>query len=498
MRVRLLVDCAKPTGTRMRHVFVPLLLLSLLAAPAVAGDDVESLRKALHELIVSGDYATALRRADVALESDGDSALAMQYRAYALHQMGRTDEARRAYERTVELAPENWWAHMNLGSLLASLGRWDKALEAATRATALKPDSGDAWARVVRIHRDRLANAKAKQAVGLALSKGIDAGWCHAQLADLAWIANDRDSAREHWARAEKLGFDADAVVQGLRLVAWDEQIRRPEPLAPSVDWVFKIGKIEVRTRVGPKLPREIQLLIGQIQRDQERLLGVRGKWPFEVRLILSRTVEEHEIHRRREYSQGHRGGAFHLDNRWRRRSWRGPRAAPRSGRFDIYVPWSVPGLERRLSHEILHSVIRMRIPEATDLPMWLDEGLATYVELSPDKHNRLRPGTVRLDLLESLAVAHAAGELPHLDRFLRVQYREFHGKSTRAYYAKSWALVHFLLGRTGGRRQLERYLEALNNPSARSMRAFTKVYGADLGALENAWWKHVLDIIPD
>ncbi len=161
-------------------------------------------------------------------------------------------------------------------------------------------------------------------------------------------------------------------------------------------------------------------------------------------------------------------------------------------------MAWSEPEIERRLAHEILHSVLRMRIPNATDLPMWLDEGLATYVELTPNRRGRLESGAPRVDLLESLAVAHAAGVLPSISRFLRVQYREFHGAHTRAYYSKAWALVHFLLEKRGGRRKLGQYLDALDKPRARTTTEFAQVYGDDLDALEDAWWEHVLALIPE
>ncbi|MCP3861336.1 MAG: tetratricopeptide repeat protein, partial [Phycisphaeraceae bacterium] len=210
----------------MRFLVVVVLLLTLVDVSWAKAKEDAVLRDTLRDLIASGDYANALQRADAALAQNADSALAMQYRAYALHQLGRSGEARRAYEKTVELAPDNWWAHMNLGSLLASTGRFSEALTAATRATELKPDSKDAWRRVVRIQRDRRLFEKAKSAVVNAMGEGIDPAWCQAQLAELAWIANDRETATKRWARAAELGFDAKAVAHGRRLVAFDEQIR--------------------------------------------------------------------------------------------------------------------------------------------------------------------------------------------------------------------------------------------------------------------------------
>jgi tetratricopeptide (TPR) repeat protein len=481
-----------PGGLCLARYSVTLLVL-LLGAAAARGE----LRDELRDLIAARRYEQALRSADAALREEPESVVAWQYRAYALHQLGRTTEARRAYEHTNELDASNWWSRMNLGSLLASQGLFADALAPARKAVELRPDVKDTWAKLTRVHRGRRAWGEARSTVRLALETGIEPLWCHRELAELAWIVRDLEDAEARWERAERLGADADAVAHGRQLVAWEREMHRRLPDAPPpADWVLTVGQIEVWTKVGPKLPRSVTRIIRDAQTDLARWLGVRGEWPLEVRLHLSRTIEEHEVHRRREFPSAHRGSAFHVDRRWSgpRRGGRFGRA-PRRGRFDLYVAWPKPGLERSLSHEILHSVLRLRIPSSTDLPLWLDEGLATWAEPVTVGNGRPRRGAVRPDLLALLRAAREAGEARSLGSLLGLQYRTFRGEDTRLHYAEAWALVRFLVEKRGGKSRLRAYLDRIDRPRADTVRAFREVYGDDLEELEALWWRYVDDI---
>ncbi len=37
-------------------------------------------------------------------------------------------------------------------------------------------------------------------------------------------------------------------------------------------------------------------------------------------------------------------------------------------------------GLQRSLSHELAHAMLHVRVPNCRDLPVWFDEGVATYL----------------------------------------------------------------------------------------------------------------------
>lgn len=57
--------------------------------------------------------------------------------------LGEPDSARMAYERAIEMDPENASAHMWLGQLMEEMGELDKALDYSLKGAALKPDNPD-------------------------------------------------------------------------------------------------------------------------------------------------------------------------------------------------------------------------------------------------------------------------------------------------------------------------------------------------------------------
>lgn len=202
-----------------------LLGLSLLFAVNAFAD--EGAREAkLRRLVSSGDYRAALDLADRLIGEEPESVLAHQFRAYSLHQLGREVEAESAYEKTLALDPENWWAWLNLGELFASRSRWAESVTALDRAVKLRPDLKDAWARLVRVLRE----------------------------------SGDYETAAAKASGALEAGADEAACDHGIRLADWDRPrgtvaekrdiARRRRGLGDK--WEFPVGVIDVRTRVGP------------------------------------------------------------------------------------------------------------------------------------------------------------------------------------------------------------------------------------------------------
>jgi hypothetical protein len=487
-------------------VAIAVLLLLGTGTRGEPQDPVAALRAELAALVAAGDYVAALKKADAVLAFDSRSVAAWQYRAYALHQLGRSGEAVKAYERTVTLDPENWWAHMNRGSLLATLGRWPEAIRAAGRAVALQPRMRVTQARLSRIHRDRGDYASARTAVLKALAAGTDPAWCHAELGYVTWVLEDLRASRAHWVRARSLGADAEDYAHGLRLIDWagrtprDPEMREEEHRrrhGPGLAWVFRLGRIEVHTRVGPKLPRDLERLFAGLERDDARFLGVQGEWPFKVRLFLSRTVEEHEYHRRREFPGGYPGKAFHVDRRVPTGGFRGGRRWERGmgGTLDMYVAWPVTGLKKSLSHELAHAVMRIRMPRATDVPAWLDEGIATYLELSCDMRGRPKSRQVRHDLLAAVRETRVAGKLLSWSEMIQAPRTLFQVNGARARYAQAWSMIHYLVEESGGEHRLRKYLGIVAEESGSRLNDFLRAYGTDLEKVEAAWLRHLEDV---
>jgi Flp pilus assembly protein TadD len=474
------------------------LLLAALAASADGERDADAdLRRRLKAMIGVAEYEEALRLADATLVGRPDSIAAWQYRAYALQQLGRHPEARAAYAETLRRDPRNWWAHMNLASLLAAGEQWEEAEASARRAVHLAPKAVAARRKLSRILRERGKHRPAATAVRRALLAEVDPTWCHAELGYLTWVLGERDAAAAHWKRARELGHDPVACAHGLWLVEGDRETTPPGEAGEAVDrrrrgegepWTCVAGRVEVHTRVGPVLPRAVETWLVDLQRETEAFLGMKGAWASPVRIHLARTREEHERRRRAMYPTGARGKAWHLD----RRGDGPPRAGRREGALDMYVCWSEPGFERSTSHELIHALLRLRVPHAPDVPAWLDEGLATYLELVPDGRGRLRSGTVRGDLLASIREAKARGGFRSWGEMLVLPRTAFYGADAHALYAEAWSMVHFLAADgERGRRKLRRLLDELGSTGRLGAGPLRRTFG-DARALERAWRRHL------
>ena len=119
--------------------------------------------------------------------------------------------------------------------------------------------------------------------------------------------------------------------------------------------------------------------------------------------------------------------------------------------RLEVYAHWG-DRVAEDLRHEVTHGYLHSLAPE---LPLWLDEGLAEYFEVS-----RGRRGLNR-DHVDNLIARLQHGTWhPNLERLERLD--EPFGM-TLDDYAESWAWVHFLLeGNPRHRRILGDYLAEL------------------------------------
>src|SRR3984885_8736831 len=87
----------------------------------------------------------AIRLMDEALRLRPDFADALCMGGYMLSECGKPDSAMRFYRRALELDASLVVAHVNLGKLLFSTGRFTEALDSFAAATRLAPGDPDAW-----------------------------------------------------------------------------------------------------------------------------------------------------------------------------------------------------------------------------------------------------------------------------------------------------------------------------------------------------------------
>jgi hypothetical protein len=146
-----------------------------------------------------------------------------------------------------------------------------------------------------------------------------------------------------------------------------------------------------------------------------------------------------------------------------------------------VYTYWGDrirQDLRHELTHALLHSVLK-------DVPLWLDEGLAEYYELPPEKRGTNQNHVEQI----RRAPDDFKPDLERLESLKEVQ------QMTPAEYRESWAWVHLMLrGKPEGRTALLNYLQQLRtNPKPGPLEPkLAEVYPELSAALE----KH-LEVVP-
>jgi hypothetical protein len=119
--------------------------------------------------------------------------------------------------------------------------------------------------------------------------------------------------------------------------------------------------------------------------------------------------------------------------------------------RLAVYAYWG-DRVAEDLRHEVSHGYLHAVVP---NLPLWLDEGLAEYFEVSRGNNGLNRPH------LDELLFRYQQGtwkpDLVRLEQFTDIADME------QMEYAEAWAWAHWLLHTTPERRRmLHAYLQAL------------------------------------
>jgi hypothetical protein len=116
-----------------------------------------------------------------------------------------------------------------------------------------------------------------------------------------------------------------------------------------------------------------------------------------------------------------------------------------------VFTYWG-DHLRQDLRHELTHALLNSVLKE---VPLWLDEGLAEYYELPPEKDG------VNSLHVDSLIRNGQVPDLAALERLDQVQ------QMGRPQYQEAWAWVHFMLrGSPQGRAVLLGYLQQLRDPA--------------------------------
>ena len=115
-----------------------------------------------------------------------------------------------------------------------------------------------------------------------------------------------------------------------------------------------------------------------------------------------------------------------------------------------VFTYWG-DHLRQDLRHELTHALLNSVLKE---VPLWLDEGLAEYYELPPERDG---VNALHVDAFRRGEVAPDLAALERLDQVPQMG---------RAQYQEAWAWVHLMLrGSPAGRQVLLGYLQQLRGP---------------------------------
>jgi len=175
---------------------------------------------------------------------------------------------------------------------------------------------------------------------------------------------------------------------------------------------------------------------------------------------------------------------------------------------FKHLLVWNLPDraeISRTLRHEATHQYLDML---GYHVPVWFNEGLATYVEyIASSSKSDVKGGTVNGPMVREL-VEHRADAVP-LAKFIHYGPSSFYDRAAIT-YPEAWAFVHFLRhgstfdgASSAGKppaadatpapeeinRRLIAALKEKVAPSEVVRRAFE---GVDLARLQESYWEHV------
>jgi hypothetical protein len=209
-----------------------------------------------------------------------------------------------------------------------------------------------------------------------------------------------------------------------------------PESLVPT----------KYQTRTGPysvftnyPLPADAApiLHLKSLERQLETNLGIRSDptaEPIEVYILTDRRMFDHFL-------------KFYYPELPPRRAFFLAKGSKR-----VVYTYASDRLEEDLRHEATHALLHTSV---SDLPLWLDEGLAEYFEVPEDRAGINRE---HLDRLPDDLAGEWKPDLRHLEELKDVR------KMTARDYRESWAWVHYLLnGTQSGKAALLAYLADLH-----------------------------------
>lgn len=169
----------------------------LLPEPHVGVFDSLAINISADKRYSQGDVFGAMEEYRLALLADEENTLAWNSLGVCLAGLGRTAEARRAFEEAVRRKPDDPAGHYNLGTACVALGENEAAAEQFRACLDLEPRHVYACVRLGELAEGRDDGAEARRRYEQALEADPASSLPHRCLARLEWREQRPDKARE-------------------------------------------------------------------------------------------------------------------------------------------------------------------------------------------------------------------------------------------------------------------------------------------------------------
>ena len=212
-------------------------------------------------------------------------------------------------------------------------------------------------------------------------------------------------------------------------------------PLCAATGWVEEreLQPYLIRSEFALRDVAELVSDLGDLQADIERLLSLKCE-PTEIQIHLFRSRFTYTDYLSKRIPEGTKRQALFVQG-------------TDAGRVYAYRH---RGLDTDVRHETTHALLHSALPY---VPLWLDEGLAEYFEVSPGQREKHHPHQAELKL------AIRFGWKPTLEKLeSQREMLEMSGKD----YRDAWGVIHFILhGPPAAREALTAYLEEVQSGKA-------------------------------
>lgn len=135
----------------------------------------------------SGEYNKASEAYDKAIDIDPNNAFAWNSKGFALNKLGENRRALEAYDKAIDIDPNFEYAWYNKGVSLIELGEYNRAIEAYERAIALEPNDASFWLNKGYALAKLGENRKALEAydTAIAINPNFEEAWLNKGVAHM-------------------------------------------------------------------------------------------------------------------------------------------------------------------------------------------------------------------------------------------------------------------------------------------------------------------------